>query len=359
MVNDGSASADSADQQPTHQPTSHRLAFHDRLAQLDEDPQVLASRIAQHCSLRDFGPLPGTEKRFRHRTSSCRIGGLVLSGGYSSPLMGEIGGWEGVAQIDLVLDGEILYGHEGRETLVNQQCPLFFSPGHDYTCKIDHYFNGVIFHVNIQRLLQTAAAIAGMGVSGRRFAGYLDHIRAVSTCHSRTSQLLKVLTHTFKLLDNPELEMLGHLQHLQLDDLIYRNLALILCPKLETVAQSDAIQLGQRERIFEDLLEWARANLHQPINLTQLEQRSGYSRRSLQHAFQQRFGCGPIQWIRHQRLDQARQALLHPEPDDSVGRIAARYGFSSLAMFSRDFSNHFGLRPSELLREGFSQQRSD
>jgi AraC-like DNA-binding protein len=128
---------------------------------------------------------------------------------------------------------------------------------------------------------------------------------------------------------------LGHLQHLQIDDPIYRNLALILCPQIETLAKPDA------------------------INLTQLEQRSGYSRRSLQLVFQQRFGCGPIQWIRRQRLEQARQALLHPEPDDSVGRIAARYGFSSLAVFSREFSNHFGLRPSELLREGLSQQHSD
>jgi AraC-like DNA-binding protein len=340
----------------TDQPATHRLAFHDRLAQVDEDPQVLANRIAQHCSLRDFGPLPGTEKRFLHRTSSCQAGDLLLSGGYSSPLMGRIGGWDGVGQIDLILDGEILYGHEGRETLVNQQRPLFFSPGDEYTYKIERYFNGVIFHVNLQRLLQTAAAIAGMGISERRFAGSLDHIRAVSTRDSRTAQLLKVLTHTFKLLDNPELEMLGQLQHLQIDDLIYRNLALILCPQIETLAKPDAIQIGQRERILEDLLEWARANLHQPINLTQLEQRSGYSRRSLQLVFQQRFGCGPIQWIRRQRLEQARQALLHPEPDDSVGRIAARYGFSSLAVFSRDFSNHFGLRPSELLREGLSQQ---
>jgi AraC-like DNA-binding protein len=332
--------------------------FHDRLAQVDEDPQLLANRIAQHCSLRDFGPLPGTEKSFLHRTSSCQAGELLLSGGYASPLMGRIGDWDGVGQINLILDGAILYGHEGRETLVDQRRPLFFSPGQEYTYKIDNYFNGVIFHINLQRLLKTASAIAGIGISERRFSTSLDHARAVSTSSSRTAQLLGVLTNTFKLLDNPELEMLGYLQHLQIDDLIYRNLALILCPQLEKLARDDAFQVGQRERIFEDLLEWARANLHQPISLTQLEQRSGYSRRSLQLVFQQRFGCGPIQWIRRQRLEQARQALLHPEPDDSVGAIAARYGFSSLAVFSRDFRNHFGLRPSDLLREGLLQSCS-
>ena len=37
---------------------------------------------------------------------------------------------------------------------------------------------------------------------------------------------------------------------------------------------------------------------------------------------------------------------------DSVGSIAARFGFSSVSVFSRDFSNQFGLRASDLLREG-------
>jgi AraC-like DNA-binding protein len=58
-----------------------------------------------------------------------------------------------------------------------------------------------------------------------------------------------------------------------------------------------------------------------------------------------------MQWIRRQRLEQARRALLQPEPDDNVSSIASRCGFSSLSMFSRDFASHFGLRPSELLRE--------
>ncbi|MFM8660776.1 MAG: hypothetical protein ACKOCI_05430 [Cyanobium sp.] len=32
--------------------------------------------------------------------------------------------------------------------------------------------------------------------------------------------------------------------------------------------------------------------------------------------------------------------------------IARRYGFSSLAVFSRDFRGHYGVPPSQLLREG-------
>lgn len=336
----------------TDQPGSHRLAFHDQLAEVSRDPQALACRLAQHYSLKDFGPLPGTEKAFLHRTSTCQAGELLLSGGYSSPLLGTIGERQGIGAVNVILSGQICYGSDGQESVVNQQRPFFFSPGHEYTYKIDDCFNGVVFHVDLQRLRQTAAAIAGLGISERRFASALDQVRTLSTSSARNAQLLKVLSHVFSMLDYPELEMLGHLQHLQLDDLIYRNLALLLCPQLETLSHEDSLERGQRERIFEDLLEWARANLHKPINLTQLEQRSGYSRRSLQLAFQQRFGCGPIQWIRRQRLEQARQALLQPAPDDTVSGIASRFGFSSLSVFSRDFSVHFGMRPSDLLREG-------
>ena len=107
-----------------------------------------------------------------------------------------------------------------------------------------------------------------------------------------------------------------------------------------------------RELIFEELLEWIRANLQSPINLTELEQRRGYSRRNLQLAFGQRFGCGPIQWIRRQRLGLARHQVLNPSPSDSVAGISSKLGFGNLSAFSRDFHNVYGIRPSEVLREG-------
>ena len=180
--------------------------------------------------------------------------------------------------------------------------------------------------------------------------------RALQPHSARGRQLLNVLTSAFRMLDHPELEALGTLRHLQLDDLIYRNLALLLCPQLDVLGQESSDDRSCRERNFDDLLEWIRANLHHRISLSQLEQRSGYSRRSLQLAFQHRYASGPIQWIRKQRLEQARQALLHAAPDDTVASVGARFGYTSLAMFSRVFSKQFGLTPSQVLREGLRQR---
>ena len=38
-----------------------QLIFHDGVAHVDRDPQVLADRLAQHYSLLDFGARPGFE----------------------------------------------------------------------------------------------------------------------------------------------------------------------------------------------------------------------------------------------------------------------------------------------------------
>jgi AraC-like DNA-binding protein len=329
-----------------------RLPFNNHLALVDRDPQALAQRLAQHYSVLDFGPCRGHESSFLHRTSTCKAGDLLLSGGYTTPIQGTIGANPGTGSINLLISGGVTYECSGRAFPLNPDRPLFFCPGKEYKYTINDHFNGVVFDINLQRLKQTAAAIAGIGISERRFAGQLDFERTIHSKDRRTEQLINVLRGAFRLLDQHVLGENGDLDFLNIDDLIYRTLALILCPNLSQITQSDSTERSSREQIFEDLLAWARANLHTPIKLSQLELVSGYSRRNLQLAFQQRFGCGPIQWIRRQRLEQARQDLLLPAASDSVASIARRYGFSSLAVFSRDFRAHFGVPPSQLLREG-------
>jgi len=343
---------------PTEAPHVARLPllFHDEFAQVDRDPEMLAGRLALHYALLDFGPRPGYERSFLHRSSSAVAGDMTFSCGYLSPIQGSVDDREGVGSINLCCSGDGVY-HLGRQELhINTDQPLFFSPGLGYRYSVN-YFNGVAFHFDLRRLREAAVAIAGLGASPRRFAGRFEVPRLIAMDEARQQRLLRLLRREIALLDDPLLQEGPELSHLAIDDLIYRTLALLFCPELAVSAEADGrrSRSALRERHFEELLEWVRAHLTEPIRLTALEQRSGYSRRSLQLAFQQRFGCGPMQWVRRQRLEQARQALLQPGATDSVSEIAARYGFRNLSMFSRDFSSHFGLRPSELLRDARRQ----
>jgi AraC-like DNA-binding protein len=327
------------------------LVFHDRRAVVDRDPEALASRLAQHYRLLDFGPRQGWERQFLHRSSSAAAGDLILSCGCSTPIQGAIDEHSGVGSINLCFGGSISYEVDGLSLQITQEQPIFFASGHSYRYSVDH-FNGIVFDVDLGRLKATASAMAGFGVSARRFCQDMDRPTVLSVDGGRTAQRLNLLRRTCSLLDDldPADAVIG--RTLQIDDLIYRTLALLLFPRLDALLEAPSAADVARERIFEELLEWVSANLETPINLTTLEQRSGYSRRFLQQAFQQRFGCGPMQWVRLQRLEQARLLLLNPDNDLTVAAVAARFGFGSLSAFSRDFHHQFGLRPSDLLREG-------
>ena len=329
------------------------LVFHDKQAVVDTDPQALATKLAQHYPVRDFAPRNAELNPFLHRASTAIAGDLALTAGYTSPIHGCIDDNPGLGAINICYQGESSYGVDGHTFHIHAEAPLYFNPGFSYTYASGHY-NGLVLHVDLQRLQDTAAAIGGMGLSGRRFAADLQRPQVLSMTEDRQAALMHTLRRAFALLDAPELQARGDLEVLQIDDLIYRILALALCPQLQRQDQQGR-RRGEglsRALIFKELLEWIGANLQSPINLTQLEQRSGYSRRNLQLAFSQRFGCGPIQWVRRQRLALARQHLLNPSPSDSVAGISSKLGFSNLSAFSRDFHNTYGIRPSEMLREG-------
>jgi AraC-like DNA-binding protein len=159
--------------------------------------------------------------------------------------------------------------------------------------------------------------------------------------------LAGLLLQLLPLCRNPAL-----LEPLGLDRAIERLLVLLLCGDLLQDAQSrEQAEQGSRQRIFADLLSWIVDHLHQPLQLRDLAAQSGYSERSLRNFFQERFDCGPIQWIRSQRMERAREQLLHPQAHDSVSSIAAAFGYGHLSQFSRDFQATYRVRPSELLRE--------
>jgi AraC-like DNA-binding protein len=135
---------------------------------------------------------------------------------------------------------------------------------------------------------------------------------------------------------------------LRLDDLIRRLLVMLLVPDL--LEASGDIALAEEPFVHASLVEWVLAHLHEPISLSDMEQRSHYGRRSLQLAFQRRFGCGPMQWLRRQRLAKARSLLESPARWGSIGDGSLACGYLSQACFSRDFLNRYGERPSAVWR---------
>jgi AraC-like DNA-binding protein len=165
--------------------------------------------------------------------------------------------------------------------------------------------------------------------------------------------LLNLLRHAMALLDHDLDPHGGSNGSRSCADLLLQALKMLLqLTGSELQPQPLLSGMGASQQVMEDLLLYIQANLHQRLRLQDLEMRSGYSRRSLQYAFQRRFGCSPMQWVKQERLLAARRDLEHPQPLDTVSLISERYGYSSLSCFSRDIHQAFGVCPSTLLRRG-------
>ncbi|MFM7641266.1 MAG: helix-turn-helix domain-containing protein, partial [Cyanobium sp.] len=140
-------------------------------------------------------------------------------------------------------------------------------------------------------------------------------------------------------------------------DLVLRQVAALLDPSLleERPGDGERLREGQGLSAFDDLIDYIRANLDQPLRLSDLERRSHYSRRSLQYAFRNKLGSTPKQWIRQQRLQAAIDQLRNGDRSWSVQAVALRCGYRSLSLFSADFKRQFGLSPSQARRRPLLQ----
>ena len=73
-------------------------------------------------------------------------------------------------------------------------------------------------------------------------------------------------------------------------------------------------------------------------------------RRTLEKHFRRFVGCAPLEFLRIERLDQARRKLLKARPGVSVMEIAADCGLTHFGRFAGVYRDRYGESPSETLR---------
>jgi AraC family ethanolamine operon transcriptional activator len=94
--------------------------------------------------------------------------------------------------------------------------------------------------------------------------------------------------------------------------------------------------------------EYLREHLATPVGLIDLCEELGASARTIQYAFRDRFGIGPIEYLRMLRLNAARLDLKEAWNQGlSVRDVARRWGYHHLGNFASDFNKHFGVLPSK------------
>ena len=144
----------------------------------------------------------------------------------------------------------------------------------------------------------------------------------------------------------------GLVGQLMSDDVLLRAAAVLLDPTLLSEEPTDLLRYRERQgrKTFDELIDFIRANLDQPLRLSDLEARSQFSRWALQEAFRQRLNITPMEWIREQRLQRAMEHLQRAEERVPLKELALRCGYLRLSHCSRDFKKRFGLPPSRVDR---------
>lgn len=83
--------------------------------------------------------------------------------------------------------------------------------------------------------------------------------------------------------------------------------------------------------------------------LAELAAQAGTSVRALQAGFRRYRDTTPVEFIRAQRLEKARSALLNAAPGTRITEIALDAGYEHLGRFARDYKARFGEPPSRTL----------
>ncbi|MEB3172033.1 MAG: AraC family transcriptional regulator [Synechococcaceae cyanobacterium] len=201
-----------------------------------------------------------------------------------------------------------------------------------------------------QQVAATVAAMAGIPGVPASLGRSLAHGPMLRLEDSRRCAPIQALV---RYIDLCQHQLPGLPARLGLEDTLHRLVASLLRPDLLSADPADLQRIRERfgKSSFDDLLDYIRANLDQPLRMSELEARSHYSRRALQYAFRERLGCTPKQWIRQQRLERAMAELCHDGPRSSVRQVALACGYRQSSHFSRDFQQQFGIRPSEVRRQ--------
>jgi AraC-like DNA-binding protein len=249
--------------------------------------------------------------------------------------------------------GEKRFTVAGRPYRARAGYSALYLPGEAYSLETTTC-SGVMFSVCPMDLAAVGNAMAGP--RGDDPCLPLERPVQLLESHPQQGNLLAMLRHSLRLIDLVSRSGPTLPGHLGLDDKVLRLLALLLYPQL-TASPADAAPTGGSDEAhaFDDLLDALRHDLHGVWTLTRMERQSALSRLSLRRLFQAHFGCGPLEWLRHQRLCWARQLLDGPLPFP-MPELALRCGYADLAEFRGAFEHQFHLAPESLVLRSLGGQ---
>jgi AraC-like DNA-binding protein len=306
------------------------------------DPVQFAERLQALLPVRSCDAL-NRDQPFQVMSGGMRFGAVTVISNWGSGILGRVEGMDD-AQLIVPYQGVGHFDLGGWRLENRSGATVLYLPGGDWRVSSD-VLAGVVLRLPRNAIAKVRQVMAGMAAPGE-LSVLLESPKLVQYHQSQQAALFPSLYRALALLNSTVVASGSLPASLRLDDLLLRLVGLLLGP----LPNEPPLRPCAGGGAFEVLIDWIEANCHRPLSLSDLESQSHYSRRSLQYAFRQRFGCGPMQYIRRQRLALAKQRLLNPRPGTTVTSVAQECGYLSVASFRRDYQQRFGEPPSGALR---------
>jgi LacI family transcriptional regulator len=115
---------------------------------------------------------------------------------------------------------------------------------------------------------------------------------------------------------------------------------------LGIVSRESTATLAVSDERLRKAVEYFQANIEEPVTVSEICSHVGVSRRWLEYAFRNMLGETPFNYMRRQRLENARR-LLSEEPGTKINRIARRSGYTSANQLAKAFRREFGESPRD------------
>jgi AraC-like DNA-binding protein len=319
------------------------LAFGHRIAKSECSIAAMESKFSHAKGWEtQYEPI-GSHEKFVNQSVSLNINGLHVMAVAHTPMRTRVKA-ETTHSLFIPLSGKnndyLVNGH--RLTYGQGENAIFAPAGERFGQS--GYRSVLIIDVNTARLQQTTAAMLGLDDPLCCEIDFgIPHslkLRANDVALDEALMPLCGLIDQFCTSQNM-------LEKLAIDDSIYRIMAMMFQP--DQLIEPDARVGKVADNRLNAVCEYARANLGKTITLTELEQQSKLSARTLQNAFQKAYGYTPMQWIREQRYQRVHQRLLTAGSDESVIEIALSYNFLSSSKFAAGYKQRFGELPSATL----------
>ena len=121
---------------------------------------------------------------------------------------------------------------------------------------------------------------------------------------------------------------------------------------------NEKISLPARSRAIATALGYIEDNRCGSVTVNEICMNTGISLRTLDRAFQERFGIGPKAYLIRRRLMGVREILSDYSGTTRIADAANEWGFWHMGQFAHDYRMLFGELPSDTLRRtpSFKQQ---